>query len=222
MENNKNTNEKGPYKHFERPTTTRRENDKKLKKRTEIADKKGHPQLWAGIIIIAIILIALIPIVESKINGSNKNLAQREVSTTQNSTNSRKKSKKKTSTNKPKNKFLANKNGYYTLRAGDTLTEIAKANDTTVAEIIRLNGLAGEDDIKVGQTLKIKEVNTATESTSSTMNNYSSEDREVSESENSSSTSEQNSDNSSESNNSITEQSSNDNSNTAVESPQNN
>ena len=28
MENNKNTNEKGPYKHFERPTTTRRANDR--------------------------------------------------------------------------------------------------------------------------------------------------------------------------------------------------
>lgn len=221
MENNKNTNENGPYKHFERPTTTRRANDKKVKKHAEIAkDQKGHPQLWAGIIIIAIILIALIPIVESKLNGSNKNLAQKEVSTSQSSTSSHKKSKKKKSVTKAKKKFLANKDGYYTLRAGDTLTEIAKANDTTVAEIMRLNGLSGENDVEVGQTLKIKEVNnTMSASTSSTVNDdYSSKSEATSVSENSTSaaTSEQTSENnSSESDNSSTEQSSSNNSNTA-------
>lgn len=176
MENNKNTNEKGPYKHFERPTTTRRANDNKLKKRSTAnsADKKGHPQLWAGIIIIAIILIALIPIIESKLNSSSQNLAQKEVSTSKTTRTSHKKSKKKKSSNQAKKKLLANKNGYYTLQAGDTLTEIAKANDTTVAEIIRLNGLASENDIEVGQTLKIKEINVPEASSVSTEDSYSS------------------------------------------------
>lgn len=176
MENNKNINEKGPYKHFERPTTTRRANDNKLKKRSAIkaADKKGHPQLWAGIIIIAIILIALIPIIESKLSGANPNLAQKEVSTSKNTATYHKKSKKKKSSKQAKKKLLANKNGYYTLQAGDTLAEIAEANHTTVAEIIRLNGLASENDIEVGQTLKIKEINAPATSSVSTESSYTS------------------------------------------------
>ncbi|MFJ8349001.1 LysM peptidoglycan-binding domain-containing protein [Streptomyces sp. NPDC094153] len=43
----------------------------------------------------------------------------------------------------------------YTVKAGDTLTSIAKAHSTTVAELVALNGLKDPNHISVGQVLKL-------------------------------------------------------------------
>ncbi len=43
----------------------------------------------------------------------------------------------------------------YTVRAGDTLSEIAARYGTTVTELVRLNGIADRDRIYVGQVLLI-------------------------------------------------------------------
>lgn len=43
----------------------------------------------------------------------------------------------------------------YTVKKGDTLTSIAKAHHTTVAELVSLNKLKDADEIRVGQKLKV-------------------------------------------------------------------
>lgn len=43
----------------------------------------------------------------------------------------------------------------YTVKAGDTLTRIAKANGTTVQRLVELNGIADPNKIRVGQVLKL-------------------------------------------------------------------
>jgi murein DD-endopeptidase MepM/ murein hydrolase activator NlpD len=44
----------------------------------------------------------------------------------------------------------------YTVVSGDTLTKIAKASGTTVAELVKLNGIKDKNKINVGQVLKVK------------------------------------------------------------------
>jgi murein DD-endopeptidase MepM/ murein hydrolase activator NlpD len=43
----------------------------------------------------------------------------------------------------------------YTVVKGDTLTKIAKANGTTVAELVKLNGIKDKNKISIGQVLKV-------------------------------------------------------------------
>lgn len=45
----------------------------------------------------------------------------------------------------------------YTVQKGDTLTTIAKANNTTVAELVKLNGIKNPNLIRVGQVLTLPE-----------------------------------------------------------------
>ena len=49
----------------------------------------------------------------------------------------------------------------YTVKKGDTLTGIARAKNTTVAKLVKLNGIKNPDLIHVGQVLQIPD-NTAT------------------------------------------------------------
>lgn len=44
----------------------------------------------------------------------------------------------------------------YTVVSGDNLTKIAKAHGTTVAELVKLNGIKDKNKINVGQVLKVK------------------------------------------------------------------
>ena len=44
---------------------------------------------------------------------------------------------------------------YYKVRSGDTLSRIAIKNETTVANICKLNGISRNAIIKVGQTLRV-------------------------------------------------------------------
>jgi LysM repeat protein len=48
-------------------------------------------------------------------------------------------------------------NSIYKVKSGDTLSEIAQANNTTVSEIVRLNKIQDKDTINVGQTIKLPE-----------------------------------------------------------------
>lgn len=110
-----NQEPKGPYKHFERPTTSR--SAMHHRHRSEPApeptpsrpdkNSKGthHSQLWAGLIIVAIILIALIPIVSSKLHSNSNNLAEKSVKVSKSSSKSHKsKSKSKSSVKKEEKK----------------------------------------------------------------------------------------------------------------------
>lgn len=88
-----NKEPKGPYKHFERPKTSRRamhHRESEPEAEPEVTSRKStqsegspkgphHSQLWAGLIIVAIILIALIPIVSSRLHTNSNNLAEKSV-----------------------------------------------------------------------------------------------------------------------------------------------
>ncbi len=53
-------------------------------------------------------------------------------------------------------KPAATKPVYYTVRAGDTLTQIARRNGTTVAALCKLNNIDKDSVIRIGQRLRIK------------------------------------------------------------------
>ena len=55
----------------------------------------------------------------------------------------------------PATKFLPNGDGYYITQRGDTLSQIAKDNGLSLAELMRLNGLMNENYIWVGQQLRL-------------------------------------------------------------------
>ena len=106
-----NKEPKGPYKHFERPKTSRRamhhresepEADPEVTSRKSTQSEgspKGphHSQLWAGLIIVAIILIALIPIVSSRLHANSNNLAEKSVKVSKSSSSKSHKPKSKKS-----------------------------------------------------------------------------------------------------------------------------
>ena len=45
--------------------------------------------------------------------------------------------------------------GTYTVKKGDNLTKIAKANNTTVAKLVEINGIKNANLIQIGQVLKL-------------------------------------------------------------------
>jgi beta-lactamase class A len=45
--------------------------------------------------------------------------------------------------------------GQYTVKAGDTLWDIARANGATVDDLVQLNGLGNADSLSIGQTLRL-------------------------------------------------------------------
>lgn len=104
-----NKEPKGPYKHFERPTTSRRamhhRNSESMSESTSGRPDKNskgsnHSQLWAGLIIVAIILIALIPIVSSRLHSNSNNLAEKSVKVSKSSSSKSHKHKSKSSSSK--------------------------------------------------------------------------------------------------------------------------
>ena len=50
----------------------------------------------------------------------------------------------------------------YTVKSGDILSKIASKNDTTVGELVALNGLSNPDLISVGQVLNIRRITQST------------------------------------------------------------
>ena len=50
----------------------------------------------------------------------------------------------------------------YTVQRGDTLSKIATRNETTVGELVALNGLSDPDRIAAGQVLNIRRISTTT------------------------------------------------------------
>lgn len=117
-----NQEPKGPYKHFERPTTSRsamhhRHCSEPAPEPTPSRPDKNskgthHSQLWAGLIIVAIILIALIPIVSSKLHSNSNNLAEKSVKVSKSSSKSHKsksKKPKRSSSKKSKSKSSVKK-----------------------------------------------------------------------------------------------------------------
>ncbi len=106
-----NKEPKGPYKHFERPKTSRRAMhhwESEPEAEPEVTSRKStqsegspkgphHSQLWAGLIIVAIILIALIPIVSSRWHANSNNLAEKSVKVSKSSSSKSHKPKSKKS-----------------------------------------------------------------------------------------------------------------------------
>lgn len=102
-----NKEPKGPYKHFERPKTSRRAMHHR-ESQPEVTSRKStqsegspkgphHSQLWAGLIIVAIIIIALIPIVSSRLHANSNNLAEKSVKVSKSSSSKSHKAKSKKS-----------------------------------------------------------------------------------------------------------------------------
>ncbi len=52
-------------------------------------------------------------------------------------------------------KSLPHGDGYYTVRRGDTLSQIAKNNDMELEDLLRLNGLTNANFLAVGQKLRV-------------------------------------------------------------------
>ena len=104
-----NKEPKGPYKHFERPKTSRRAmHHRESEAEPEVTSRKStqsegspkgphHSQLWAGLIIVAIIIIALIPIVSSRLHANSNNLAEKSVKVSKSSSSKSHKTKSKKS-----------------------------------------------------------------------------------------------------------------------------
>ncbi len=106
-----NKEPKGPYKHFERPKTSRRamhHRESESESTPEVTSRKStqsegspkvphHSQLWAGLIIVAIIIIALIPIVSSRLHANSNNLAEKSVKVSKSSSSKSHKTKSKKS-----------------------------------------------------------------------------------------------------------------------------
>lgn len=106
-----NKEPKGPYKHFERPKTSRRamhHRESEPEAEPEVTSRKStqsegspkgphHSQLWAGLIIVAIIIIALIPIVSSRLHANSNNLAEKSVKVSKSSSSKSHKPKSKKS-----------------------------------------------------------------------------------------------------------------------------
>lgn len=63
--------------------------------------------------------------------------------------------KKDATAQTPASQFLPNGDGYYVTQRGDTLSQIAKDNGMSLAELMRLNGLMNENYIWVGQQLRL-------------------------------------------------------------------
>lgn len=109
-----NKEPKGPYKHFERPKTSRRamhHRESQPEAEPEVTSRKStqsegspkgphHSQLWAGLIIVAIIIIALIPIVSSRLHANSNNLAEKSVKVSKSSSSKSHKTKSKKSKSK--------------------------------------------------------------------------------------------------------------------------
>ena len=57
--------------------------------------------------------------------------------------------------------------GKYTVKSGDTLSEIAAANGTTVDELVRINGISDPDRIFAGQEIKLSDDSVGSDSGSS-------------------------------------------------------
>jgi LysM repeat protein len=45
---------------------------------------------------------------------------------------------------------------YYKVKSGDTLTEIADRNQTTVSKICQLNGIRPTSTLQIGRSLRVK------------------------------------------------------------------
>lgn len=63
------------------------------------------------------------------------------------------------------NTVTPSKNGTYTVKRGDCLSAIAKANNVTVAQLVAWNNIANPDVIIVGQVLKVKGTTTTSNNT---------------------------------------------------------
>ena len=57
---------------------------------------------------------------------------------------------------KPPVKVPAVQVKYYKIKSGDTLTEIAARNNTTVSKLCQLNGIKPSTPIQVGRSLRVK------------------------------------------------------------------
>lgn len=174
-----------PLQHYERPKTSRRQ-DPHLRHPSQKkagGKHKGHTSLWVSLIIIAILIISIGPVVRSQMNhqsrqdlASSKVVKQRQVARPKKVARKTKvkraagKTKpaakitaqsanaagKKTNVPTASNQKNSAANSTYTVKSGDSLSNIASRYGTTVDRLVQLNRLTSPEAIQPGQNLKLK------------------------------------------------------------------
>lgn len=147
----------GPYKHYERPSHGRADNEQ--------PSPGGNWRIVISVLII--VLVILIPGVHYFASRNVQKAEQpKEVQRVSQVSSHRSvvKHKKHVAKNKKKSNNLTNslsaqhKSGAktYVVQDGDTLTDIAEKHGMSVSELAALNGLDQDSSINAGDTLKLK------------------------------------------------------------------
>lgn len=159
-------NPKGPYKHYERPTEGRANEDEK---------SGGH---WGIVISVLIIILAvLVPVVHKvalqhsqqteqptevqkvkKTESSSENKTSKKSSSSSVKSKAKQSAKKSSETTKQSSSSNSSDStpATYVVQDGDSLTSIAKKYGMSVDELAKLNNLSDTSNIAAGDTLKLK------------------------------------------------------------------
>ncbi|MGS0678004.1 LysM peptidoglycan-binding domain-containing protein [Lactobacillus johnsonii] len=175
-----NKEPKGPYKHFERPKTSRRamhhrESEPEVTSRKSTQSEgspKGphHSQLWAGLIIVAIIIIALIPIVSSRLHANSNNLAEKSVKVSKSSSSKSHKAKSKKSKHSSSKKSKSKSSSV----RRESESSSSQSQDTTPAVVSQSESQSSQVSQSSTQSYESSASQTTTQNQSqqSTQNSY--------------------------------------------------
>lgn len=182
-----NKEPKGPYKHFQRPTTSRsamhhrhaelEPESKQAPKTPNESDQNSHgmhhSQLWAGLIIVAIILIALIPIVSSRLrSNSNTDLAEKsvKVSKTKSSKPHKHKKSKSSFSQKSKSKSSVKKEEHSSSsQSQDTAPAVTSQSQSQSSEVVQSSSQSYDNS--TSQTTAQDQTQQSTQNSSHTSQN---------------------------------------------------
>lgn len=153
--------EEGPYKHYERPRRTRRQQNYQKSSK------------WGSIVVcLIIVLMALVPLVLHSTNGAGQQAAVEKSHPVKHADKQAqkpqptKRKKKATKAKKQrqaakqqtriKKKIATTRPKTYVVKSGDTIASIASRYKMTEAQLEEINGMANNSNINAGQTLKLR------------------------------------------------------------------
>lgn len=181
-----NKEPKGPYKHFERPKTSRRamhHRESEPEAEPEVTSRKStqsegspkgphHSQLWAGLIIVAIIIIALIPIVSSRLHANSNNLAEKSVKVSKSSSSKSHKPKSKKSKKSKQSSSKKSKSKSSSVKREESSS--SQSQDTTPAVVSQSESQSSQVSQSSTQSYESSASQTTTQDQSqqSTQNSY--------------------------------------------------